>query len=95
MDGNQRLTVRLPAEDAVLLNELVLLNEYPDLQAAVRTAVEHLLAERFTPAQRTEALRQAAVRPHVPLQRLTADGADAEKVLNEAIVSGLQRESRQ
>ncbi len=88
MDGEERVTVRLPSDDLALLEELVLRGEFPSETEAVRAAVRELIDSRLSDAEKAEALDRAARRSELDLKDFTADGTDGERILKNVITSG-------
>ena len=54
MGDLQKVTVRIPSDTVVLLQELVDRGEFVSMAEAVNCAVEDLIGERFTPEDRIE-----------------------------------------
>ncbi len=85
MDGEKRVTVRLPADDLALIGLLVSDRKFGTETDFVRTAVEDLLERSFTPEQRESALARASGLGSADISDLTSDGSDAGDILREAL----------
>lgn len=85
MDGEKRVTVRLPADDLALITSLVSDKKFETESDFVRTAVSDLLAQFFTPEQREKTLAAVSRLEGADISDFTADGSGAEDVLREAL----------
>ena len=94
MDNEERVIVRLPSDDLLLLSELVNRHDFASEAEAVKAAVEALLESRFSPEQRAEALERLRARAELDLNDFTADGTDAGRVLTDVIVKGLESDRK-
>ena len=95
MDGEERLSVRLSSEDIILLNELVYRHRYGSLAEAVSDAVRSLIDREFTPEEKESLLSKAESRRDLDINDFTSDGADAEEVLKNVIVRGMESERKE
>ncbi len=92
MDGEERITIRLPSDDLALLEELVLRGDYPNEAEAVRAAVRTLIEGSLSAEEKAEALEKAARRRELDIKDFTSDGTDGEEVLKNVIARGLDSE---
>ena len=95
MDGEERLTVRFSSEDIVLLNELVYRRKYGSPAEAVSEAVRSLIDREFSPEEKESILSKAESRRDLDINDFTSDGADAEEVLKNVIVRGMESERKE
>ena len=95
MDGEERLSVRLSSEDIILLNELVYRRRYGSPAEAVSGAVRSLIDREFTPEEKERILSKAESRRDLDINDFTSDGADAEEVLKNVIVRGMESERKE
>ena len=95
MDGDERLSVRFSSEDIVLLNELVYRRRYGSPAEAVSAAVKSLLDNEFSPEEKEKILSKAESRRELDISDFTSDGSDAEEVLKNVIVRGMESERKQ
>ena len=94
MDGEERLSVRLSSEDIILLNELVYRRKYQSPSEAVMAAVRALLDGEFSPEEKEAILAKAEARRELDINDFTSDDTDAEEVLKNVIVRGMESERR-
>lgn len=92
MGDNQRLVIRVPEETVVMLSELVRRRQFTDPAAAAEAAIAALINARLTPAEQQAVLEEARRRQEVPLQQLTSNGADPQKVITDAVANSLRDE---
>ena len=85
MDGEKRVTVRLPADDLALITSLVSDKKFETESDFVRTAVSDLLEQLFTPEQREKTLAAVSRLEGAFISDFRADGSGAEDVLREAL----------
>ena len=95
MDGEERLSVRLSSDDILLLNELVYRHRYRSPAEAVSDAVRSLIDREFTPEEKERILFKAESRRDLDINDFTSDGADAEEVLKNVIVRGMESERKE
>lgn len=85
MDGEKRVTVRLPVDDLALISSLVSDGKFETESDFVRIAVSGLLAQMLTAEQREKILLQASKLESADISDFTIDGSGAESVFREAL----------
>ncbi|MDC7950510.1 ribbon-helix-helix domain-containing protein [Methanomassiliicoccaceae archaeon COG_1] len=91
-EEDRKFTVRLPSEDAALLEALVRLRRYGSVSDAVRDAVSRLVDSELGGEARAATLASAL--PVVDASLLTSDGRGLEAAISDAIARGLESDRR-
>ncbi len=86
--------MRFSSEDIVLLNELVYRGKYRSLAEAVNASVRATIDSELSDEEKAAALEKAESRRDLDISEFTSDGSDAEEVLKNVIVRGMESERK-
>ena len=86
--------MRFSSDDIVLLNELVYRHKFASPADAVLAAVRSMIDGEFSPEEREKILSKAESLRDLDINDFTSDDSDAEEVLKNVIVRGMESKRR-
>lgn len=95
MGKEERIVVRLPADQLVLLSELVKQGRYPSESAAVKDAVHSMLKAHFSEGDAEKVLAVHSAEQTLDLDDFTSNDSPADEILFNVMVKGLESERKE
>ncbi len=94
MGKEERIVVRLPADQLVLLSELVRKGKYSSESDAVKDAVTTLLKANFTEEEAEKVIAFRSAEQDLDLDDFTSNESPADEILYNVMVKGLESERK-